>query len=62
MSNRLKNWLYWLSVVRPIYDIVRGAVIGIYNIYIEAKAAREHEEMVKHETEVFNKFRKDNEE
>lgn len=61
MSSRLKNWLYWLSVVRPIYDIIKGACIGIYNVYMDAKSARQHEEIVKRETENFYKFRKDNE-
>lgn len=60
MSSKLKNWCYWLSLVAPIYDIVRGACIGIYNCYVIAKTEREHNNMVKKETEMFFRFREDN--
>lgn len=60
MSSKLKNWCYWLSLVGPICDVIRGAFIGIYNCYILAKTERQHNQIVKKETEMFYRFREDN--
>lgn len=35
MSKGVKVTLYWMTVVLPVIDIVRGAVIGIRNAFRE---------------------------
>lgn len=60
MSNRVKKLVYWLSVVGPTFDIIYGAIIGIRNAWTIARTEREHNARVKKETELFFKFREDN--
>lgn len=49
MKIKIKNILYWLSVVRPIADIVIGAVKGIVGAIQQIKSdeqlAKEREQM-----------------
>ena len=37
MSKRLKNVLYWCSVVLPLYDVFIGIVKGFVKGYYDAK-------------------------
>lgn len=49
MKIRIKTVLYWLSVVRPITDIVIGAIKGVYGAIQQIKSdeqlAKEQEQM-----------------
>lgn len=49
MKIKIKNVLYWLSVVRPIADIVIGAVKGIIGaiqqIRSDEQYAKEYEQL-----------------
>lgn len=60
MSSKLKKWCYWLSLVGPVYDILRGAIIGIYNVHVQLKTAREYEKATKYYDQQLEQFRKDN--
>lgn len=50
MKIKIKNILYWLSVVRPIADIVIGAVKGIVGAIQQIKSdeqlAKEREQLI----------------
>lgn len=59
MSSKVKNLVYWLTLVGPIVDVLHGAIVGIMNVWIEAKAERQHLETVRKYDEMLEKFRKD---
>lgn len=59
MSSRLKKWCYWLSLVAPIADIIKGTIIGIHNAYINAKEQRQWEKANEIYDQELAQFRKD---
>lgn len=59
MSNRIKKWCYWLSLIGPIFDVIKGTIIGIHNAYVNAKEQRQWEEANRVYDEELAQFRKD---
>lgn len=54
MKKKIETFIYWITLVRPIYAILKGAYQGIKNVVIEEQMNRKnYEEIVK--------FYKDNE-
>lgn len=51
---KLKNILYWLSIVQPILDIVKGAWQGIVNVIIQEDVKRQQVQFCEDEYNFLN--------
>lgn len=57
---KLKVCLYWVSVVMPIIDIVKGAVNGIVSVFHDVHQERLESELKLKEEQMKRSFQNDN--
>lgn len=60
MSRGVKITLYWLTVVLPVIDIVKGAVIGIKNAFKEVHSEEAQKRAEQRYQEMKERFLNDN--
>ena len=60
MSKKTMRFVYWLSLVGPVIDVLIGTWKGLVSVYEQCKAERVSQEAEKLYQEQLNKFRSDN--
>lgn len=60
MSKGVKITLYWLTVVLPVIDIVKGAVTGIKNAFKEVHSEEAQKRAEQRYQEMKERFLNDN--
>lgn len=60
MCDKTKKIVYWLTLAGPIFDAVKGVVLGLISAYKAVKAEREALDLQLKEEQMREQFRNDN--
>lgn len=60
MSKTTDKIVYWITLAGPIYDAIKGVVLGLISAYKSVKAEREALDLQMKEQKMREQFNKDN--
>lgn len=60
MCNKINKIVYWLTLAGPIFDAVKGVVLGLISAYKSVKAERDALNVQMKEQQMREQFNKDN--
>ena len=60
MCDKTKKIVYWITLAGPIFDAIKGVVLGLISAYKTVKAEREALDLQLKEQKMREQFNKDN--
>lgn len=60
MCDKAKKVVYWIMLVGPIFDAVKGVVLGLISAWKTVKAEREALDIQMKEQKMLEQFKNDN--
>lgn len=60
MCDKTKKIVYWITLAGPIFDAIKGVVLGLISAYKSVKAEREALDLQMKEQQMREQFNKDN--
>lgn len=60
MCDKTKKIVYWITLAGPIFDAIKGVVLGLISAYRSVKAEREALDLQMKEQKMREQFNKDN--
>lgn len=60
MCDKSKKIVYWITLAGPIFDAVKGVVLGLISAYKTVKKEREALDLQIYEQKMQERFNKDN--
>ena len=60
MCDKTKKIVYWITLAGPVFDAVKGVILGLISAYKSVKAERERLELQMRNEKMQEQFNKDN--
>ena len=60
MCDKTKKIVYWITLAGPVFDAIKGVILGLISAYKSVKAERERLELQMRNEKMQEQFNKDN--